>query len=112
MPKTRFHIRLDHRGYHFKLLDFITNASEESQDRFIALVQCLEGLTTDADTGITVYGFISPYDATTYRFERNIEKPLLNDLYLLARNVIRYEKENPQPNTFYEVKIDQATSQE
>jgi hypothetical protein len=112
LPKTRFHIRLDHRGYQFKLLDFITNASEESQDRFIALVQCLEGLTTDVDTGITVYGFISPYDATAYRFERNIEKPLLNDLYLLARNVIRYEKENPQPNTFYEVKIDQATSQE
>jgi tetratricopeptide (TPR) repeat protein len=109
LPKKRFHICLHHGGYHFKLLDFIINASEESQDRFVALLQCLEGLTTDEDTGIVIYGYPSPDDMEILEFERNIEKSLLNDLYLLVRNVICYEKENPQPDTFQGVRMDQAS---
>jgi tetratricopeptide (TPR) repeat protein len=111
LPKTRLHIRLTYQGYNFKLLDFITNASEESQDRFVALLQCLEGLTTMADTGIVVYGFTSLYDASTFCFERNVEKSMLNDLYIFARNVIRYEKQNPLPNTFYRATMDEAITQ-
>jgi tetratricopeptide (TPR) repeat protein len=111
LPKTRLHIRITYHGSNFQLLDFITNASEESQDRFIALMQCLEGLTTDLNTGIIVYGFTSPFDARAFHFEHNIEKSRLNDLYLFARNVIRYERENPQPNTFHRMRFDEASTQ-
>jgi tetratricopeptide (TPR) repeat protein len=112
LPKTCLHIRLAYQGYNFKLLDFTTTAAEESQDRFIALMQCLEGLTTETDTGFIVYGFQSPYDARAFHFERNIEKSRLNDLYVFAGNVIRYEKENPQPVNFYPSRMERAISQE
>jgi hypothetical protein len=109
LPKRHFHICLHDEWNHFELLYMMLNASEESQDRFVALLQCLEGLTTDTDTGLVVYGYSSPEDVEALGFERNIEKSMLNDLYLLAQNVMRYEEENPLPNIFYGLKIDDAS---
>jgi hypothetical protein len=105
LPKRYFHISLYYGGIYFGLLDFMMNASEESQDRYVALMQCLEGLTTDADTGTLVRGYTWPEDVESMRFKRNIEESRFNDLYQLTCNVREYEAENPLPTTYSGLKI-------
>jgi tetratricopeptide (TPR) repeat protein len=104
LPKNHFHLCLHDEWYHYEILDIMLNASEESQDRFVALLQCLEALTTDTDTGLLVHSYTSPQNGNAECFTRHIERSRLNDLYLLAQNVVRYEQENPLPNTFYDLK--------
>src|SRR5205085_2823237 len=96
---------LCYQGTYYYLLDITINASEESQDRFIALLQCLEGLTTDIDTGTVVYGYTFPDHTEALSFKRNIEKSLLNDLYLFTQNVMRY-KENLVLQSFITLEIE------
>jgi tetratricopeptide (TPR) repeat protein len=104
LPKNHFHLCLHDEWYHYEILDIMLNASEESQDRFVALLQCLEALTTDTDTGLLVHSYTSPQNGNAECFTRYIERSRLNDLYLFVQNVVRYEQENPLPNTFYDLK--------
>jgi hypothetical protein len=93
-PRVSFQLYLNFHDNREKILDFFTNASEESEIRFIAFIQTLILLCIGHKTGIEIEGYFSINDEVN-QFHGNIDRDQLEDLFKLVENIERYETVNP-----------------
>jgi hypothetical protein len=97
LPKCRFQIDVNFYRNFFKVLNYYLYDCDESENRFLALIEILDMLCVDYKTGIEIEGYVESDGIRLFNYQNNITEESLDSLHLVIHNLKRYETNNPVP---------------
>jgi tetratricopeptide (TPR) repeat protein len=111
-PSSCFHLTLNFHGNVHTILRYYLYDCEESETRFIALIDVLDSFCVNNKTRIKLDGYLNPDHDEVLRYQGYVSENDLDDLHIFISNVRSYESKSPMMKIYHRERTDDKDARE
>jgi hypothetical protein len=110
LPKSCFQVGLSFFGKRHSILNYQLYDNDESETRFMALIDVLDSFCMNYKTQVKIEGLLRRGNEDSLILQGYVSEDDLDDLHVVIRNVKTYEARFPVRKLFQQEKTDKATA--